>query len=73
MCECIVCSECNGTGTVWTSFTGEYLGNHRCDDMDNLESCDECNGSGIAEECDQCAELRREEEEKDYNLEHDCR
>ena len=59
-CTCIPCSECDGTGTVWYSFSGEYLGKHRCDDLDELETCSECHGSGISELCDECAE--REDE-----------
>jgi len=57
-CSCVNCPSCNGSGTVWFAFDGTYLGNNRCDDMDNLEKCDECGGSGIADDyCDECAEL----------------
>src|SRR5579872_2401108 len=43
-CECVSCSACGGTGTVWFSFPGpdrggKYLGNHRCDDLDELDTC----------------------------------
>lgn len=62
MCNCIVCSECNGTGSVWRSLRGEYLGKMRCDDMDELESCDCCGGTGIADECEGCEKQRAEEE-----------
>jgi hypothetical protein len=70
-CRCVRCSECNGTGTVWFSFGspayggGQYLGSHRSDDMDEMETCDECRGSGISEECDTCS-FQREIEEADY-------
>ena len=53
-CTCISCHECGGTGTVWYSFGGKYLGNHRCDDLDNLETCETCGGQGIVERCWEC-------------------
>jgi hypothetical protein len=53
-CKCVVCPECEGSGNVWRSFSGKYLGNHRCDDLDELETCEECRGSGVAEICDEC-------------------
>lgn len=49
-CTCVPCGSCNGTGNVWFTFDGKYLGNHRSDDLDNLERCDDCEGSGIAED-----------------------
>lgn len=61
-CTCTPCKECNGTGHIWFSFTREYLGRHRCDDLDNLETCEECHGSGVDEICDEC----REKEEAYY-------
>ena len=56
MCKCVNCPECQGTGTVWISFGGQYLGKHRCDDLDDSETCDYCGGSGIVEICDDCQE-----------------
>jgi hypothetical protein len=53
-CSCVSCPECNGTGTVWFSFNGDYLGYSRCDDMDDMQTCMECEGSGIADVCDCC-------------------
>lgn len=61
-CTCTSCPACQGTGDVWYSFGGEYLGNRRCDDLDELEPCDECGGSGVDEYCDEC--LMAEEEER---------
>lgn len=61
-CSCIPCGECGGSGNVWLSFTGKYLGNHRCDDLDELETCAECHGSGIDEMCDECREKEDEAE-----------
>jgi len=55
-CECVFCLACNGRGTVWFSFDGRYLGNSRCDDMDNIETCEECLGDGLAEICEYCQE-----------------
>ena len=59
-CKCVPCSECRGTGTVWYSFSGRYLGNIHGDDLDTLEICEECE-DGIIEICDECRE--REEYE----------
>ena len=53
-CKCVSCPECGGSGTVWRSFSGKYMGHHRCDDLDQMEGCDVCGGSGISEECDEC-------------------
>lgn len=61
-CRCIRCGDCNGSGTVWFDWRGHYLGNSRCDDLDELEHCDRCGGSGIIEVCDRCQLL----EEMDY-------
>jgi len=46
-CYCAVCFECDGTGTVWYSSNGKFLWHHRCDDMDEPETCPECYGSGV--------------------------
>ena len=54
MCKCIMCKECNGSGSAWISSSGEYLGQGRCDDFDELEACDQCGGSGIDAMCEEC-------------------
>lgn len=60
-CECVTCHECRGGGSVWYSFggpgRGTYLGTHRWDDLDEIETCDVCGGYGITEKCDRCCEL----------------
>ena len=56
-CECVSCGECRGSGHIWVDFRGRYLGNSRCDDLDEIETCGECYGSGIVETCDRCAEM----------------
>lgn len=63
-CECIECPECGGTGNVWVSFSGKYLGNRRCDDLDEMESCPQCGGSGIDYMCEECAYAQEEEERR---------
>lgn len=35
------------------------------DDMDEMETCEECHGSGISEICDRCREL--EDDDFDYS------
>ena len=64
-CTCQRCPECGGTGDVWISFSGEYLGCFRCDDLDELDVCPECEGSGIILMCENCMdELLAEQEKK---------
>lgn len=59
-CECVRCDECDGTGTVWFAFPGpdkgRYLGRHRSDDLDEPETCNQCDGSGLSEVCYECQE-----------------
>lgn len=64
-CECVSCRECGGSGTIWISFSGKYLGNHRCDDLDSLDSCEECGGSGLTEMCDECRDRMHEEQDRE--------
>ena len=60
-CKCVRCAECGGSGTVWRSFSGKYLGNHRCDDMDEMDQCDMRDGTGLTETCDECLAMEEEE------------
>ncbi len=60
-CHCLVCDECYGTGTAWESAAGEYLGNSRRDDLDELVTCEACGGRGILEECEHCQYLSEED------------
>lgn len=53
-CHCVSCGECRGSGNIWLDFKGRYLGNSRCDDLDEMETCDGCGGRGIVERCDRC-------------------
>jgi hypothetical protein len=64
-CRCVQCSYCNGSGHLWFDLGGRYLGNHRSDDLDNLEPCDSCGGSGIIETCDRCQLLSDMDHEGD--------
>ena len=62
-CNCVRCPDCGGSGSYWIDQRGHYLGQHRSDDMDDLEHCDSCGGSGITEVCGRCeylADLDRE-------------
>lgn len=66
-CECVICGACGGKGNVWYAFPGpdlggEYLGDHRCDDLDEMDTCQECGGSGICETCYKCQAARDQEE-----------
>lgn len=67
-CECVRCPECKGSGTVWYAFPGpdlggEYLGDHRCDDLDEMDVCEECGGSGVSEICYECQESAADDED----------
>jgi RecJ-like exonuclease len=53
-CECIRCSACDGTGHYFTDMRGQFASIHRQDDMHNMETCEECRGTGIEEVCYQC-------------------
>lgn len=65
-CQCVSCGECGGHGTVWFTFGHkQYLGNHRSDDLDEMEGCDECQGSGISLMCDGCEYAYEEEMDRD--------
>ena len=65
-CECVTCNECGGHGYIWVSINGKYLGKHRMDDMAEMESCEECDGSGVSEVCYDC----QVEYEEDMEAEH---
>lgn len=61
-CSCVACPECRGSGVVWFAFGGrEYLGTMRCDDLDEIETCDECRGSRVSEVCDHCQDAWEDE------------
>jgi len=51
---------------VWFAFDGQYLGGSRCDDMDDLQICQECEGSGIIEMCDYCQDHLEQEADEMY-------
>lgn len=58
-CECVRCGLCGGSGNVWFAFPGpdrggRFLGNHRSDDLDEMDTCPECYGAGIVEVCYHC-------------------
>ena len=57
-CTCTTCPECGASGTVWRPEFSMPEGRE-------LYSCDECNGSGISEECDYCHDAREHEEALD--------
>jgi len=65
-CECINCGECDGSGSIWISFSGKSLGNSRCDDLDEMDTCPECGGNGLSFLCYRCAQDIEDEEEENY-------
>ena len=67
-CECVTCPDCRGLGNIRVDFiTG--LPSAGCDDLDELEPCDQCQG-GVVETCERCMEMEElyeqidEEEER---------
>lgn len=60
MCKCVACGECNGSGRVFYSFSGKYRGAFSCDDLDQMEICDDCGGTGLSEMCDDCRDKLEE-------------
>ena len=67
-CNCVRCDECGGSGRVWYSFYGEYLGRYRGDDLDEMDTCPECEGYGWFL-CDEC--MLDEQEAADKSGERD--
>ena len=58
-CTCVSCSCCGGSGSYWVDMiSGKFIGIHRSDDLDEMEICEECGGSGIVETCDECIDSR---------------
>lgn len=68
-CECIRCDGCGGSGFVWRSFSGEYLGKNRCDDLSEMETCEDCGGDGITDMCDECRDLWEKEHDQMFEEE----
>lgn len=54
-CRCVRCGMCGGSGNLRIGLDGRL---NYCDDLYDLESCDECGGTGIVETCDRCQLLR---------------
>jgi DnaJ-class molecular chaperone len=55
-CTCTPCGDCHGSGNV------RRPDRHSPDGYE-LESCEECNGSGITSECDYCHDQRERDEQ----------
>ena len=60
MCKCVSCGECNGQGVVFYSMGGKYRGAFKNDDLDSMETCDDCGGTGLSEMCDACRDKLEE-------------
>lgn len=60
-CKCKPCTYCKGTGDIWVDpFTGKVVtGIH--DDMDELNTCEQCHGTGVGDMCDDCEAEYQEE------------
>ena len=65
-CTCVDCPLCKGSGQVRSSSNDDYLGTGRCDDMDELECCAYCHGSGIDDYCDYCFEQEELHEQEEF-------
>lgn len=49
-CRCVPCGTCRGTGSIQVDDPTQPEGW-------DLETCDECCGSGLAESCERCVDL----------------
>jgi len=54
-CTCIYCDFCDGKGHYWIDFRTKLPKVHN-DDLDEMEYCDECGGSGVVEICEYCTD-----------------
>ena len=54
-CHCVRCDYCRGSGMFMVD-TGSYP-------EENLESCEECGGSGLVQVCDRCQLLEEMDHE----------
>jgi hypothetical protein len=52
MCGCVKCAICDGSGFMWRCLNGDLV-KHRIDDMGDLETCQQCRGSGMSEICEE--------------------
>ncbi len=55
---------CGGRGTTYVDMSGRHV--EYFDDLCDLVACEECNGSGIEHECDDCHDQREDEEDSLY-------
>ncbi len=61
-CHCVPCTICGGSGSIVFDFRGKAI-QQRQDDLDQVEVCDDCGGTGIAEECGACLDAWAQDEE----------
>jgi hypothetical protein len=59
-CTCVSCPDCNGSGYLWETLDGK-IHSHRCDDMGDLVTCENCHGSGLSERCWECERTDEED------------
>ncbi len=60
-CRCVLCSLCGGSGNLWVTLDGKHH-LHRVDDLGELETCEECRGTGVEKICDRCRMMEMEDE-----------
>jgi hypothetical protein len=60
-CTCSSCSACRGTGSIYVDMGGRVV--PYFDDLCDLETCDECGGSGTCDECEYCRQQREWDED----------
>lgn len=66
-CECVICEECGGSGDVWESIGGMYLGKYRIDDLAHMITCPICDGEGVLEYCWECRLKEDEYRQREYD------
>lgn len=58
---CKPCPICRGKGYLFVDLSG-HCKPYQCEDTDESETCDYCEGTGREGKCDRCAELAIEDD-----------
>ncbi len=63
-CHCVTCATCRGRGFYYIDLGG-IVWTDAHDELCDLETCDDCGGTGISEECDACREAWEQDHDED--------
>ncbi len=62
-CHCVTCALCQGRGSYYVDSRGHVAAFN--DGLFDLESCEDCGGTGIIRECDTCREAWEQDHDED--------